>query len=704
MPGRLQMDSKRMNPEVRYNSLLIKLVHYRPIALFWGRFVFVYVLAGPAIALTASGSVLNESTGNLADLSIEQLMNESVTSVSKKEEKLNDAPAAIYVISNDDIRRLGITTIPDALRLVPGLDVAQINSHDWAVSARGFNNEFANKLLVVVDGRSVYGTGFGGVVWGVQDVVMEDIDRIEVIRGPGASLWGANAVNGVINIITKSAKETQGVLVSVSGGTVDQPATTVRYGGQLATNLYYRAYAKYFNRDGTVLANGQDAPDRARELQGGARLDWEPSEENKLTLQGDFYADRFVENQNVPTLTPPYRLDFNETDSNNGGNLLGRWTHDFSESSSFTVQAYYDHFKQEQADSASELSDTLDFDAQHRFALGSRNDVTWGVGCRYLQADFHSSDFVSWFPAKTTDRLLSAFVQDEIILVPNRLKATLGSKFEHNDYTGFEFEPSVRLSWTPTEKQTVWAAVSRAVRTPSWSDLAARVNQETMPPAPPFVPFPTLFNSAGNPVLADEELVAYELGYRAELAKTFSVDATGFYNDYNHLIAPTAVTTGFAVNPPPPHSVVTGTFENAGGGNSYGVEVSARWDVTDRWHLTANYSWLNVQLDFNSPYLQAGPQYQAQIRSALDLPDHFELNGALYYVDQIETPYGISQTTIPDYFRLDVGVVWHPTKNLEIGIWGQNLLTDQHAEFASYKTALITEIPRSVLGKITWKF
>jgi iron complex outermembrane receptor protein len=585
---------------------------------------------------------------------------------------------------------------------VPGLDVAQINSHEWAVSARGFNTQFANQLLVLLDGRSIYGTGFGGVVWGVQDVVMEDIDRIEVIRGPGAALWGANAVNGVINIITKNARETQGTLVSVTGGTLDQPITTVRYGGQLATNLFYRVYGKFSNRDGLETASGQDAPDRTLTAQGGGRLDWEPSDENKFTLQGDMYRDRFVENQDLASLLPPYLLNLNEVEYNSGANALGRWTHDFSDTSSLTIQTYYDRFKQEQA-GAVETTDTIDFDAQHRFALGSRNDITWGLGYRNIDDAFQGSPFVTWNPASERDRLFSSFVQDEISLVPDRLKLTLGSKFEHNDINGFEYEPSGRLLWTPTERQTVWAAISRAVSTPSWSFLHSTANLLVIPPMPPVSPLPVQISSFGNPNLDDEVLIAYELGYRIEVTKHLSFDVAGFYNNYDDLIGQTPVTTSIAATPVP-HALVGSTEENAGSGHTYGVEISGRWDVTDHWHLTASYSWLDIQLGFASTYLQSSPKQQAQLGSSLDLPYHFELNGAVSFVDQITAPYGIGEMNIPSYVRLDLGVVWHATKNLEFGVWGQNLAQDRHEEFTSYKTLLVTEIPRSVVARITFRF
>ena len=659
----------------------------------------------PAMLAVPYGSAADQSnpatnTASLADLSVEQLMNEPVTSVARRETKFDESPAAISVITQDDLRRQGITTIPDALRLVPGLDVAQINDHEWAVSVRGFNNEFANKLLVLVDGRSVYGTGFGGVVWGAQDLVMEDVERIEVIRGPGASLWGANAVNGVINIITKSAKDTRGGLVSVAGGTIDQPMTEVRFGGQLATNLYGRVYGKFDNREGLVTGAGQEAPDRMLSGQGGFRLDWVPSEENTLTWQGDLYHIRNVENQAVSSWVAPYETSEDFVDNDSGANVLGRWTHDFSGQSSVTVQAYYDYFKQEQA-GAADAANTFDLDAQHRFALGSRHDLTWGLGYREVEDDFTSSAFAGWDVTAAHNHLYSSFAQDEILLVPERLKLTLGSKLEHNDYTGFEVEPTGRLAWTPGEHQTIWAAVSRAVRTPAWNDLHADANLLLTPV--PGTPGLMDFVSYGNPHLKSEDVIAYELGYRMELTKHLSLDVAGFYNDYDHLIAPSSVNTSF-VGGAPSYLLVAATYENAGSADSYGVEVSARWDVTDHWHLMANYSWLEMQLGFDSPYLESGPAQQAQLRSALDLPWHCELNGVVSFVDQDTAPYSVSQMSIPSYVRLDVGVVWHATPNLELGVWGQNLTADQHVEFPSYKTLLVTEMPRSVVARLTWHF
>jgi iron complex outermembrane receptor protein len=652
---------------------------------------------------TGSDAKTNAVSARLAKMSIEQLVDVevvSMTSLFKKQVDLEKAPAAAYVVTADDVRRLGITTLPEALRLVPGMDVARIDSHEWAVSARGFDAQFANKLLILVDGRTIYGPAYGGVNWGMQDMVLEDLDRIEVIRGPGASLWGANAVNGVVNILTKSARDTQGLLVTTSGGTEDQPEVAVRYGGQLATNLYYRVYGKYFNRDGLVTSSGADARDDWNSIQGGTRLDWEPSDENKFTLQGNYYNDFVHENENVVILVPPFGTNINRLNHDYGGNVLGRWTHQFSELSSFTLQAYYDHFKQEQVGS-SETRDTFDFDGQDRFPIGTRNDVIWGFQYHLTADKFPPNFFLTWTPPERHDQLFSAFLQDEITLAPNCLSLTLGSKVEHNDYTGVEVEPSVRLLWTPTEKQTIWAAVSRAVRTPSRYEDGARVNYSVSAiPSPPNSTSLGLVSLFGNPNVGSEELLAYELGYRIEPTKRLSFDLSAFYNQYDHLLR--FVTNSSFVQGPV--TVFPQTIMNSGSAETYGAELSAQWKVLDNWRLSASYSLLEAHLHPSDREFQGNPEQQFQLRSYLDLPGNVEFNGAVYFVDRQVAEAGLSTATIPAYVRLDLGVIWHPSKSVEIGIWGQNLINGRHEEFPSLKSSVQTEVPREVLGKITLRF
>ncbi len=660
--------------------------------------------AALSAAAADDSSKTNTLSARLAEMSIEQLTEVNVvslTSLFRKETKLEQAPAAAAIVTPDDIRRLGITSLPEALRLVPGMDVAQIDSHQWAVSARGFNAQFANKLLILEDGRTIYGPAYGGVNWGMQDTVLEDLDRIEVIRGPGAALWGANAVNGVVNVMTKSAKDTQGWLTTAYGGTEYQPSLTARYGGQLSSNLFYRVYGKYFDQDGLVLTNGADAGDSWNSLQGGTRFDWEPSDENRVTLQGNYYNDIVHENQNAVLLVPPFDTNTNIENHDYGWNALSRWTHEFSELSTLSLRVYYDHFKQEQV-GTSETRDTIDFDGQHRFQLGTRNDIIWGLGYHWTSDNFIPNFYLTWTPPAQQYRVYSAFAQDEITIVPNCFNVTLGSKFEHNDYTGYEVEPSVRMLWTPSDKQTVWAAVSRAIRTPSRYETGARVNYSVSPiPNPPATTPLGLVSLFGNPDAQSEKLIAYELGYRVEPTKRLSFDLATFYNRYNNLLR---FVTNSSFVQSPVITVFPQTIENSGSAETYGAELSAEWKVTDDWRLIAGYSWLHVNLHPNDPSFQGNPEQQVQLRSYLDLPWHTEFNGALYYVDRQNAAAGLGMVTIPAYVRLDLGLVWHPTKSLEIGIWGQNLIDGRHAEFPNLKSPVQTEIPREILGKISWRF
>jgi iron complex outermembrane receptor protein len=631
------------------------------------------------------------------------LINIKVTSVAKKETTIEESPAAITVVTPEEIQEFGITTLPDALRLVPGMDVAQINSGEWAVSARGFNSEFADKMLVLIDGRSIYTTGFGGVIWGMETPMMEDLDRIEVIRGPGGSLWGANAVNGVINIITKSAKETQGGLISVDGGNEDRPVAAARYGGELATNLYYRVYVKEFNRTGLDKTNGDYAPDPWSGIQGGTRLDWEPTIQNTLTLQGDLSSYRVTENQLMPTLAPPYGLTGNVIEQDSEANVLGRWTHNFSEDSQVIAQAYYDHYSPEEG-GVKYVSDTVDFDAQHRIEIGTRNDVVWGAGFRHISDDLTPSFFLNFKPESQREDIYSFFAQDEVTIVPDKLKFTFGSKFEDNSFTGFEIEPSARLLWTPTDRQAFWASVSRAVRTPSIGELDEQVNLEVLPPTTTTPPI--LISDFGNPNLKSENLVAYELGYRVEPTKRCSFDLALFYNQYDRLIGGMPGAPELEGSMTAPYLVIPTTNQNLGQAQTYGVELSGRWDVVDWWNLAASWNCFEYHSDIPGievPF-RASPEQQAQVRSELILPQHLQLNTMVSYVDQIEAPYGTTDVTIPSYVRLDTGLVWRPRPRLELGVWGQNLLDGHHTEFASYKTPLITDIPRSIMAKVTWRF
>jgi iron complex outermembrane recepter protein len=662
--------------------------------------------AGFALVLTATladatdTNPPSKSTNDLESLTLEQLVNVKVTSVSKQETDLFASPAAISVVNADDIRRLGITSIAEALRLVPGMDVAQIDANEWAVSARGFNGEFGRDLLVLIDGRTVYSPSSAGVFWNSQDIVMEDLDRIEVIRGPGATLWGANAVDGVINVISKTAKETQGLLISASAGSVEQDAATVRYGGELASNFYYRVYAERSDMSDFDDSNGKSAGDAWNSTQGGFRADWEPPSQNILTLQGDYYSSEAGKPTDRVSLAPPAVSLITETEYNQGGNILARWTRDLSDSAQLTLQTYFDHVEQGDGFGIEHLN-TYDIALQDRFSLGSWNEFVCGTGYRYQAVENTPSFELTWLPETQYIRLFNIFAQDDIKIVPDRLHFTMGTKFEDNSLVQWEVEPNGRLLWTPTENQTLWAAVSRAARTPSLFELDGIFNAAAFQAAPPSPP--ALVSIFGNQNDTAEKLLAYEVGARVAPAKNLTFDITGFYNVYEHLLIAVANPTVIQTSPSPTHLLISSTYMNAGSGDTYGVELSSQWRVVQNWRLTASYSWLGTRLTPASDFAQS-PQQQFQVRSYLDLPCHFELNGAIYVVGRSTAPISPGFDEIPSYVRADLGLIWSARKWLEVGIWGENLLQSEHVEFSSQQTPALTEVPRSVLAKITVRY
>lgn len=658
------------------------------------------VMAGFLAGANALPGADESATNSFADLSLEELMNVSVTSVSKKKTMLADSPAAISVLTSEDIRRMGATSIPEALRAVPGVNVARINANEWAVSARGFNSQYARQLLVLVDGRSVYTPSFSGVFWHTQDLMMEDIDRIEVIRGPGATLWGANAVNGVINIMTKSAKETQGFLGNVAYGTDLQPLISLRYGGQLATNLHYRVYGQYLNHDSYQLSNGRDAHDEWWSGRSGLRLDWEPTPQNQITVQGDYNRQAVHQLFEEVQLTDPVGNQVqHEENINYGGNVLGRWTHTFDIDSESSLQFYYDTFKHKNAGTV-ERRDTFDVDWQHRFGLGTQQEVLWGLGYRYTPDDIQSDNLVAtWESRRSYRQYFNAFVQDEIDIVQEHLSLTLGSKFEHNDYTGVEIQPSGRLLWTPTEKQTAWAAVSRATRTPSRFEDGGRINLSSFqPPASP----PILLSLFPAEELESEKLIAYEAGYRIEPVNRLSLDLAVFYNRYEDLSTYVTGANQFETTPPPGHVLIPLENRFDQSGETHGAEFQAQWQATDAWRLMAGYTWL--QMNVEDAIDSDSPAHQFNIRSHLDITPDLELNGAIYFVDSTSHPSAATPVDTPGYLRFDLGLTWRPTTSLELAVWGQNLLESRHSEFFSFHTSAVAEVPRAVYGKLTWKF
>jgi len=631
---------------------------------------------------------------DLTKLSLEQLMDIEITSVSKKPEKAVNAAAAVFVITQEDIRRSGATQIPEVLRMVPGVEVARVDSNKWAVSIRGFNGQFARKLLVLIDGRSVYTGMFSGTFWDTQDTVLEDVERIEVIRGPGATVWGVNAVSGVINIITKKASNSQGGLVSGGGGNVEQGFTTMRYGDKLGKNAHYRVYGKWFNRNSFEDSNGVDSNDDWTALRGGFRVDWDMSERNTLTFQGDIYDGR-SNTRRFTVLAPGTSTVVNESQNVKGGNFLARWSRKFSDQSDLKVQFYYNDENRKGPVFGQDI-DILDLDIQHRFVLGDHHDLVWGVDGRVMMDKLAGSFALSFNPLSDTNYFVNAFVQDQITLIPKRLKFTVGTKLGHNSFSGFEIQPSGRLQWTPSDKHTVWASASRAVRIPSRFEDSFTFNLLTIPPGGP------TFQVVHNTELKAENLLAYELGYRLQASKTLLLDVATFFNIYDDLGTREPVTA-----PIPPPVFVTTQVQNLMKGEAWGVEVAATYDVFDFWRVKAAFTWFELDL-FLDPASQSSistlakgnsPEFQVNFRSYLDLPSDLELDVAFNYVDELPN------LGVENYVRLDLRLGWHASKNVELSVTGQNLLESNHQEFLGVTGGIQPAlVPRSVYGKVTLRF
>ena len=623
---------------------------------------------------------------SLEGASIDELLNVRVTTVSRGESTIGKSPAAAFVITTEMIRRSGATTLPELLRLVPGLQVARIDAHRWAVAVRGFNAEFSNKLLVLIDGRAVYSPFTSGVSWDQQDSMLEDIERIEVVRGPSAALWGSNAVNGVINIISKSARDTQGTVVSGGWGNEDPGFGAIRFGGMIGEEIFYRVYAKAQSFGDTKFPDGSSSQDSWHRFQTGFRIDAQPNVDDRFTLQGDlgFGEPRGLFQAIGSIVIVP------DTIRNQTANVLGRWTHTLGATSDFTLQAYYDYTKSEVLD-FTQSQRTFDVDAQYHVRLGVRQALTLGGGYRLTMDDVFFPAPVSFTERNRNIHLGRIFVRDDITVVDDRLILTLGSQFEYYSFTGLDYQPTARLTWTPTANQTAWAAVSRALRTPSRADNDLRVT--TVIPPTSFLP---------NTNLQPERVLSYELGYRAQLHEHFSADLAVFYSDYARLRSRETLAPGITQRDEKIH------------GETYGGEIALSWQPTNWWQLRAAYSYLQIQLhnarggtDLNSTLLDEGrsPQQQASLHSSWDITRSVNLDATLRYVDRLRSVAPVPD--IPSYVELDLRLAWRPRPNLELSVVGLNLLDSSHPEFLPGAFGLLgqpREIPRSIYGMVTWRF
>jgi iron complex outermembrane receptor protein len=658
-------------------------------------------LRGENAADDASEAAADALPSDLTTISLEELLDIEITSVSKKPERMRDAAAAVFVITSEDLRRSGVRSVPDALRMVPGVHVAQIDANKWAISARGFNSRFANKLLVLIDGRSVYTPLFSGVYWEIQDTLLEDIDRIEVIRGPGGTLWGANAVNGIINIITKRARDTQGLYAAAGAGTETRAFGEARFGARVGESIHYRVWGKYHVNDGFVDDDGDHTNDDWESLRGGFRMEWEISAADLVTVQGDAYYTRAGGEYVLPTLSPPFALETEDNAGITGQDIVARWNRRLSDGSDFTLQAYYDGTTRDDRE-LDYRRDTFDLDFQHRFRASSRIDVLWGTNYRvtYDQAD--RDRFLSFDPSNEDHHLLSAFIQNDIEAIEGILRLTIGSKFDYNDYTKFEVQPSARLLWTPRQRHRFWAAVSRAVRTPSRADTAVRAPYTTLPTAPP-----TSVVFLGDDRFTSEDLLALEAGYRTQPADGISLDLAVFYNHYENLRS--FETAASSVLPGPPvHVLQPAIFDNDLEADAYGVELAANWVVNAWWRMAASAGFFkeDLRLDRSSTDTLSEnmenqqPRHQAALRSSMDLPGHVELDAAVYYVDSLRS------FDVPGYVRVDVRLGWKPfgDDRLDVILGVQNALESHHEEFGRELHEAATEVERNIYAALQLRF
>lgn len=659
---------------------------------------------GPAEEVRAAAvATEKQRTGDLTELPLEALMELEVTSVSKKPQRVADAAAAIYVLTQEDIRRSGATSIAEALRLVPGLYVARIGSNAWAVSARGFTGRYSSQFLVLVDGRAVYTPTFSGVFWEVVDTVLEDIERIEVIRGPGAALWGANAVNGVVNIITKRARDTLGGLATFGAGTEERGFGTLRYGAKQG-DVAVRGYLKYFNRDEFVLDTPQHdgAGDAWEIFRSGFRLDADVSARDTVTLIGNWHKGTVSETALVSDLMAPTPVGKEFVNGVEGLDITSRWVRAISQASSLQLQLYYDWLRRE--DFRIHLSiRTYDADLQYRFPVGTFNDVIVGLGYRHYHLDSTAGQFIGMVPPTADLHLFSAFVQDDVSIVKNVLHLILGTKLEHTTYTGLEWEPNARLLWTPTTGHTLWGAVSRAVRTPSIGERQRTLTFVT--PPGPGVPVPTVFvirpdsqtDGAGS-----EKLLAYEVGYRTQVRPGLTFDVAAFYHRYTDLILSELQST--TLQPAPvPHVLVASTTKNAFDSEVYGFELLAEFEPFTWWKLRGAYAFLARQDDRRVVTIQTtdanrSPQSVAHVRSLLDLGRGFELDVVARYVGDL--PEGNAR----EYFELDARLGWR-SRAVELALVGRNLVHAQHLEYNNVALGPVpVGVQREMLFKATLRF
>lgn len=631
-----------------------------------------------------------EVPDDLTALSLDDLLNVQVrvTSVTRTSESAQRAPAALFVISQEDIRRSGATSIPEALRLAPGVFVARLDANKWAISIRGANSRFFNKLLVLIDGRTVYDPLHAGTYWDVQDTILEDVDRIEIIRGPGAALWGANAVSGVINVITKEASKTQDSLVGVIAGNEEKEQEYVRIGGKAGEKGHYRIWGKFLERDDFAQANGTDANDGWQALRGGYRVDWAPTGRDSMTVAGDVYGGKAEQVTGINEPRTGLRLDSSGIPFE-GHNTRFKWHRNESEKSDWSLQLYYDRTERTET-GFEELRDTYDLDFQRHLVLEQGRDLVYGFGHRLTADTITNASFITLVPTSYDYDVTSAFFQYRLPLHQDRLQLTLGSRFEYNDYTGFEFHPTARFLWTPSPEEAGWFAVSRAVRTPS--RLEHDLGDILTSPV-------SVARFADRSRVDSEKLLAYEAGYRTQISKDLNFDAAAFYERFQQLprVELPSGAPFFEPLPAPGRLVIPGRLVYDQKGTARGYELFFDYIVNEDWRLALGFS--HIALNFQTGALAMTPEDKWELRSYLALTDDLELNSTFYRLEKLRG------SLIPGYVRADANLVWHVRPEFDLSLVGQNLLDRSHPEFAGLSGGRgIVEIQRSIFGKATARF
>lgn len=633
----------------------------------------------------------------LSEMSLQELGDIEVTTTSKTPEQLWQTPAAVFVLTKDDIRRSGATTIPELLRLVPGVEVARTDSNHWVVGIRGFGSIASKAVLVLIDGRNVYSPLFAGTYWDVQDTLLQDIERIEVIRGPGGTIWGANAVSGVINIITKHTSDTEGWLATAGSGSLDQASAAARYGGNNGRGLHYRIYGKTFSRS-PLHHEGSPQYDDWRQTRGGFRMDVARASD-KFTFQGDIYKGESGERATLHFINPPEtRLVFANNDLA-GGNLQARWQRTLSEASDLQLQFYYDRTSRNRPQFSEALS-TYDLDFLHRFVPFARNQFVWGAGMRFADGRVLSnSPTLAFTPADRTDKTFTGFIQDEITIIRNRLTFQAGAKLEHNSYSGFEVQPNARLLFRATPNQTFWLAATRALRTPTRLEEDIELDRLAVPGA-----LPIFVRISGNRNFEPETLVSYEAGYRRLFSPQLYVDIAVYRARYDKLLGVSTATTFVETTPPPPRLIFDFPLANVSQGHGTGAEIAPDFRLSNWWRLRASYSYLNLnlrpRLGFNDNGISimfegSSPRHQVRTQTSLDLPRGFELDLFHRFVDTLKA------APIDAYHSVNLRAGWR-YRDIDISVVGENLLRPHHLESSSSSTLSPVENKRNIFVRLTW--